>query len=123
MKIISSTVHGIIDYVLGLALLAAPYLFGFAELGGPAVMIPQVIGGLIIAQSLLTDYEYSLAKIIPLSAHILMDSVVSIFLALSPFLFGFYDQPLNVWLPHIVVGVFYLAVSLMTRTVPERVTA
>ena len=34
MKPITTFVHGILDYTVGLALIAAPYLFGFVEVGG-----------------------------------------------------------------------------------------
>jgi len=37
MRFIPTKVHGILDYVVGVALIAAPWLFGFANVGGPAV--------------------------------------------------------------------------------------
>jgi hypothetical protein len=119
MKIFSSRAHGVMDYVLGLALLAAPYFFGFADLGSYAVIVPQVIGALILVQSLMTDYELSLFKVIPFRMHLMLDYLASAFLALSPFLFGFVNNAPNVWMPHLVAGVAYFVVTLMTRTVPE----
>jgi hypothetical protein len=119
MKPISSKAHGIVDYSLGVALILAPYLFDFADLGGPAVIIPQVIGALIIGQSLFTDYELSLFKVIPMKMHLMMDYVASLFLAASPFLFGFADNSANVWMPHLVAGIGYLVISFLTQTQSE----
>ncbi|MDQ3008444.1 MAG: hypothetical protein M3Q81_02500 [bacterium] len=71
----------------GAILLLAPYIFNFSDLGGPAVVIPQAIGVVILLQSLITKYELSLAKIILLKVHLMMDYVASLFLAASPFIF------------------------------------
>lgn len=118
MKVIPSQIHGILDYLSGIALLLAPNLFGFAELGGPAVWIPRILGVVILAQSVMTNYELGLVKIIPLKMHLMLDYVASLFLAASPFLFGFSDEPINAWLPHVVVGLGYFVASLMTKTEP-----
>lgn len=115
MKVISSKIHGVVDYVSGIALLAAPNLFGFNDLGGPAVTIPRVLGVLILLQSIMTDYELGLVKVIPFKIHLLVDYVASAFLALSPFLFGFSDEAPNVWLPHVIVGIAYFVITLLTN--------
>ncbi len=44
MRFIPTKVHGILDYVVGIALIAAPWLFGFAGMGGAPVVIPIVLG-------------------------------------------------------------------------------
>jgi hypothetical protein len=119
MRIIPTKVHGILDYLGGILLLLAPNLFGFAEMGGAAVWIPRILGVAFIGMALLTRYELGALKMIPMSAHLIVDIVSSIFLAASPFLFGFSDEPSNVWLPHVIVGVGYLLVSLMTQTEPD----
>lgn len=118
VKILSSQVHGIADYVTGATLLAAPYIFGFSEMEGAPVMIPQIIGGMIILQSLATDYELSVLKIIPLKTHLMLDYGASLFLAASPFLFGFSDEAANVWMPHLLTGLGYFVISVMTKNEP-----
>src|SRR5690606_36891724 len=40
MRFIPTKVHGILDYVVGAALIVAPWLFGYAGVGGAAVIIP-----------------------------------------------------------------------------------
>jgi hypothetical protein len=115
MKFLPTKIHGILDYLVGIALIAAPTLFGFREVGGPAVIIPTVIGIVLIAYSFFTNYEWGVVKKISMRYHLLVDYVASGFLAMSPFLFGFADQGLNVWLPHTVVGLTVIAVVLVSQ--------
>lgn len=116
MKIIPAFVHGIADYIGGIALLAAPNIFGFAEVGGAAVWIPRIIGVIVLLQSICTNYEVGLIKVLPMKMHLMNDYIASIFLAASPWLFGFNDGPSNVWMPHVVVGVMVFVLTLMTRS-------
>lgn len=69
--------------------------------------------------ALLTRYELGVLKVLPMSLHLWIDVLASIFLAASPFLLGFSDEDANVWVPHVVVGLLYLVISLMTETVPR----
>ena len=111
LKVIPTNIHGVIDYLTGVALLAAPYLFGFAD-GTAAQWVPTIIGLLIIGQSLMTQYELSLAKIIPMPTHLMLDAGTGILLAASPWLFGFADR---VYLPHLIVGLMELAVVALSE--------
>jgi hypothetical protein len=118
MRFLSSRMHGILDYIVGAALLLAPEIFGFSDVGGAAVMIPRIIGVLILVQGILTRYELGVIKVLPFSLHVGIDYVVGIFLAGSPILFGFSDQPTNVWLPHVLFGAFIFFSTLFTETQP-----
>ena len=123
MKIIPTFVHGIADYIGGIALLAAPNIFGFADVGGAAVLIPRILGVIILVQSICTDYEVGLAKILPMRVHLMNDYVASLFLAASPWIFGFNDGPSNSWMPHVIVGIAVFVLTLMTQTEPRGRTA
>jgi SPW repeat len=112
MRFLSTRAHGVIDYLTGILLLAAPYLFGFAT-GGPEQWVPMAIGAGILVMSLITDYELSIARLIPMPAHLAVDGLGGALLAASPWLFGFSDR---VYLPHLIVGLFEIGTSLMTRT-------
>ena len=120
MRIIPTFVHGLADYILGVVLLILPNLFGFAHLGGPAVWIPRILGIVDLLQSVATNYELGLLKILPMKMHLMNDYVVSAFMAVSPWLFGFGHGPVNVWAPFLVLGVAVFIVSLMTKTQPRR---
>lgn len=115
---ISSRMHGMLDYPGGIALIAAPWLFGFSDVGGAAVTVPVVLGIVILLQSLITDYELSIAKVIPLPMHLMVDVVGGAFLALTPVLFDTTDQGLGAWLPHVIVGIGLVLAGLLTQTHP-----
>lgn len=120
MRFIPTKVHGALDYIVGVALIAAPWLFGFSSVGGAAVVIPIVLGVGLIVYSLFTKYEWGPFGFIPMPVHLVFDIVASLFLALSPWLFGFSGQALNVWLPHVVVGVAVIVVVLFSQPQPAR---
>jgi len=104
-----------LDYPLGVVLILAPWIFGFSDVGGAAVAVPIIIGALMIGQSLITDWELSIADVIPLPVHLTDDIVAGVVLALSPFVFGFSDQGTNAWLPHVIVGIGLIGAGLLTR--------
>jgi len=108
---IDTRTHGIIDYVTGALLIIAPYLFGFAT-GGIEQWLPQLLGATTIVMSLLTRYELSVAKLIPLKAHLAVDMGSGALLAVSPWLFGFAGV---IWWPHLLVGLMEIVVPMMTR--------
>ncbi len=114
---ISTKTHGVLDYIVGVALLLAPMLFGFSEYGGAAVSVPTVLGVILIVYSLLTRYELSLVKAIPMKTHLTLDFIAAAALALSPWLFGFSELPANAWVPHVVVGLAVLLVVFMSSSV------
>jgi hypothetical protein len=99
MKPITPRLHVMLDYPAGVVLILAPWIFGFCDVGGMAVAAPIAVGLLIIGQSLITDWELGVARILPLNIHLMMDVAAGAFLALSPFIFGFTDQGTNAWLP------------------------
>lgn len=115
LRIIPAHVHGMLDYPVGILLLLVPNLLGFDDLGGPAVWVPRILGVAIIGMSLLTDYRPGLIRVIPMSLHVGVDIVASLFLALSPFIFGFSDQPSNVWIPHVAAGIAIFLITLLTQ--------
>lgn len=118
-KFIPTKVHGVLDYVVGIALIAAPWLFGFSEMGGPAVIIPMILGVGLILYSIFTKYEWGLVKVLGMPYHLIFDIAASVFLALSPWIFGFYDPDMwNVWVPHVVVGITVILVVIFSQTQP-----
>lgn len=118
MRFIPTKVHGALDYIVGIALIAAPWLFGFASVGGAAVIIPVILGVGLIVYSLFTKYELGPFGFIPMPVHLGFDVAASLFLALSPWIFGFAGEALNVWLPHVVVGAAVILVVLFSQSQP-----
>lgn len=107
---ITSKTHAGIDYVVAILLILAPYLLGFAD-GGPAHLVPVILGAGTIAYSLMTRYELSIAKVIPYKVHLGIDAVAGILLLASPWLFGFAGQ---IWWPHVIVGIAEIGVVAMS---------
>lgn len=119
VRFIPTKVHGVLDCVVAVALVFAPMIFGFQELGGPAVVIPVVLGIGLFIYSFLTRYEWGVFKVISMPYHLAIDIVAAVFLAVSPFLFGFADEALNVWLPHVIVGLAVILVVIFSQTQPQ----
>jgi len=110
MKMISRTTHGVIDYIVGVLLIGAPWILGFAD-DTAATYVPVTLGAAALLYSLFTNYEMGLVKVIPFSAHKALDVLSGILLAASPWLFNFADRVM--W-PHVAVGLFEILAGLMT---------
>jgi hypothetical protein len=108
---IPTRVHGVIDYVVGLLLIAAPWLFGFADVQN-AMLVPVILGIAALLYSLMTQYELGALRVIPMPVHLMLDAGSGLLLLLSPWLFGFAD--VIVW-PHVVFGILEIGVALMTQ--------
>jgi hypothetical protein len=117
MRIIPTKVHGVIDYLMGIILISAPWLFNFAR-GGVETWVPVVLGISAILYSLMTYYELGVAKVLTMRVHLGLDIASGLFLALSPWLFNFSDF---VYVPHVVFGLVEVATAIMTDPIPGRV--
>ena len=113
MRFIPTKFHAPLDYIVGVALIASPWIFQFSD-HTAATVIPIVLGIGLIAYSLITDYELGVWKVAPMAVHNVIDVVAGAFLALSPWLFGFADESANVWVPHVVVGLAAVFLGLTT---------
>jgi hypothetical protein len=118
MKIISTKVHGMLDYLVGVLLIAAPWLFDFAR-GGAETWVPVALGVGAILYSLITDYELGAWRKLPMKTHLGLDAVSGILLAASPWIFGFADE---VYLPHLVLGLLELGAVALTDPKPRGTT-
>lgn len=113
---ISTKSHGMLDYIMGVVLIIAPFLFDFAN-GEAAMWIPIIVGIAVILYSLFTDYEYGASPNITMRTHLGLDITGGLFLAVSPWLFGFADY---VFWPHLILGLAEVLAALMTEKVPQR---
>ncbi len=111
MKIISRKFHAVLDYLSGAVLIAAPWLLGFSDVE-PARWVAVFVGAMILLMSMMTDYEGGLVKALSMKLHLTVDVITGIFLAASPWLFGFSDQ---VYLPHLLMGILAIGSGLCTE--------
>lgn len=120
LRVLSTRVHGTLDYVLGLGLIFFPWIFGFADVGGAATLVPVTLGVAIIIYTLGTDYEWGALRVVSMGYHVALDLFGGIFLSLSPWIFGFADEERNAWLPHVIVGLILILVYFVSRTSPAK---
>jgi 4-hydroxybenzoate polyprenyltransferase len=110
MRIISSKLHGVLDYGVGMLLIIIPWLAGFAQ-GGAETWVPVSLGVAALLYSLFTNYELGRIKVLSFRVHLVIDFLSGMMLAASPWLFGFKDQ---VYIPHLVLGLLEIVVVLMS---------
>jgi hypothetical protein len=114
MRFIPTRFHAPLDYIVGVVLIASPWIFQFSE-HTSATVIPIVLGIGLIAYSLFTDYELGVWKVAPMAVHNLIDVAAGILLVASPWIFGFADETANVWLPDVVIGLAAVFLGLTTK--------
>ena len=114
---IPAFIHGALEYAAAALFVAAPFLFGFDSDAATAVSIVLGVGILVVTAS--SELPTGLAKVIPVTIHVVLDVVVAGFLIAAPFLFGFSDDggPTAFF---IVVGVVHLLLTIGTRFLPAR---
>lgn len=115
MRFISTKAHGVMDYLMGMLLIASPWLFDFAR-DGAETWVPVILGAGAIIYSLLTDYELGISRTISMRTHLTLDLLSGIFLAASPWIFGFNEY---VYLPHLILGILEIGASLATERTPS----
>lgn len=114
MRWIGTRTHGYLDYIMGVLLIAAPWIFGFAR-DGAETWVPVLLGAAVILYSLLTDYELGVSPTLSMRTHLMLDLIGGAFLAVSPWLFGFANY---IWEPHLIFGILEMGAALMTKQVP-----
>ena len=113
MRFIPTKFHAPLDYIVGVALIAAPWIFQFSDVTA-ATVVSIVLGIGLIAYSLFTNYELGVWKVAPMAVHNLIDVIAGALLAVSPWIFGFADESANVWVPFVVVGLAAVFLGLTT---------
>ena len=121
MRFIPTRFHGLLDYIIGAALIAAPWIFNFVPEGGynnwgNETLTPMVLGLILILQSLFTNYEWGVFKYLQMPTHLMMDILLGVFLAVSPWALGFADY---VYAPHLIVGICEVVLALTTQRAPQ----
>jgi hypothetical protein len=111
MKFISRKTHAVLDYLVGVVLIAAPWLLGFSD-NSAATWSAVGVGLVTLIMSAMTDYEGGMIKVLSMGTHLTMDLIAGIFLAVSPWLLGYSDR---VFLPHLIVGVMEIVVVIFSE--------
>lgn len=115
MKLINSKMHGILDYVLVFMLSITSFIFNFEE-DSIHCRLLMITGLLVLLVSLLTDFEFFLVKIFPFKTHLMLDILLGIFLATSPFFFNLTGFSI---VPHITLGILIISLGIATKRTKE----
>ena len=114
MRFIPTKFHAPLDYIVGAALIASPWIFQYSE-HTAATIVPVVLGIGLIVYSLFTNYELGVWKLAPMAVHNLIDIVAGTVLALSPWIFGFADDSTIAWVLNVVIGLAAVFLGLTTK--------
>jgi hypothetical protein len=86
MRFLNPKIHGVLDYVVVLAFLAAPKLVGLA---GLAAYLSYALAAVHLAVTLLTDFPLGALRLIPFPIHGWIELAVGPTLVAAPWVLGF----------------------------------
>lgn len=108
-RVIPQDVHSVADYTSG-----ATVGLGLLSSDPRAKVASGVLAGAILGVSALTDYRLSVAKVIPIETHEVLDHVWGISAIAAPFVLGYWKTSPRVAFAHMVSGLSTIVASLMT---------
>lgn len=112
--VLPTRAHAVLDYVLGAAFLAAPWLLGLGPAARPAWPL-LAVGAALLLGALLSDHEGGALKRIPMPLHLWVEGLLGVALAISPWVLGF-DRTL--WAPHLAGGLLLALLAFFSHTIP-----
>lgn len=117
LRFLSSTNHGIVDYLAAIALIIAPFILKLGSSDPLALWISVATGFIVIIVSLATRYRYGAFKIIPFGGHLTLDLLLATAFMLVPFLFEL--DGLDEAYYYINAAVVYLVVAVTASEDPS----
>lgn len=111
--LIPLTLHATVEPVAAAILIASSWIFGFSN-NSHAQTATIMLGAIMLAGGLMTDWRPSLAKMLPLAVHFILDLAVAFTLVVAPFVWGFRTDGAAMRFSVIFGGV-ELLIAFMTR--------
>ncbi len=111
VRLLPWPVHEGLEYLVGVFLVLAPFLFGFRDSTAFPVLI--AVGVVLLALAVLTGGALGVVDVIPPPVHAALDYVIGFFLILAPFLFAFVDVDAALYCS-LFLGLAHLVMSLLT---------
>jgi hypothetical protein len=108
--------HAALEPLIAIVIIAAPWIFGFSDVDDAKVVCIAVGAVMLIAGSM-TDWRFSIARVIPLRVHLATDLLLGALLILAPFVLGFSDQG-GATRFTVIAGVLEILTALSTRWDP-----
>jgi hypothetical protein len=113
--------HASIEPIAAILLIASSWIFGFSN-NGTAQAVTIIIGAIMLAAGMMTDWRLAIARMIPLRVHFMTDLVLGAVLVVSPFIFGFSSNGAATRFA-IIFGALELVTALSTHwEQPDEVT-
>lgn len=109
----SLSVHVLLEYGVGVLSMVAPFLFSFDD--DAAKIVSVLVGAGILVLAVVTDAPTGVAKTLPVASHVVLDYVISLFLIVAPFIFGFSGDDTAATAYFLVIGVTYVVLAVLTR--------
>lgn len=110
-NLISTQWHALLDYLLAITLLIAPWFFNFSD-DQTGKMLCLLSGGMIVLMNLFTNHELGIVRVIPVSLHLNIEVIMGIFLIISVFLF---NMEYSAYILLVLSGFIVLGSSLYTK--------
>ena len=109
-RLVPQDIHSVMDYANSGLFLAE----GLATDDDTAAIASVALGAAGAGVSLVTDYKLSLAKVIPIEAHEVIDYAWSAAAIAAPFVLGYWKRAPRVALMHVLAGASTIVASLLT---------
>lgn len=118
---IGAVSHGILDYALGILLLAGPSVIGFA---GVQAKWSYIFGSVLLVMAILTRYPLGIVKIVGLGIHGFVELLLTISLIAAPW-YGSFSRGVLSRNFYVMLGLLMLVLWFLTdfRGVRDRVPA
>jgi hypothetical protein len=102
-----------LEPIVAVVLIAAPWIFGFDDVGSSTV-VSIAAGVVMLISGMSTRWRFSLVKLIPLRTHFRMDIALGVVLIVAPFVLGDSDRG-DATRFLVIMGILELATALGTR--------
>jgi hypothetical protein len=109
---ISLRLHQLVEPIMAIVLIAAPWLFGFSDVNSSTIA-SIAIGAAMLVGGMMTRWRVSLVKLIPLRVHFVWDLALGAILIAAPFVLGDSDNGAATRFL-VIVGVLELLTALGT---------
>jgi hypothetical protein len=103
--------HGLLEYGIGVLLIASSSLFSF---DGDPRTAGILLGAAVLVLAAVSDLPTALMRRLPIDSHVVIDYVMGVVLVASPFVFNFSDDE-GALAFFVVVGIGYLVLTAVTR--------
>jgi len=114
MKRMSTATHGIVDYVVGGALMMVPPMLNMSSRSKAVLSASGAVAG---AYSAMTDYERGMVRVLPMKGHLTLDALSGGMLFGTAMLLD--DEEPATRAAMACIGLFEIAASLLTETEPR----